>query len=347
MPVGREVAVVLALLPAASSDAVRDFTYYHARGNRLDDIKMTTSAFCVNSLITNSNDAAAGILKSSSSHHTALGPGDDGLDNVHDGNGNNNVKCQNFGTKFNGGDDSTGVQQQRNGLDSGSHPVIGTTNATISSATTNNNANMYSLSSAVATEQSAGGYANPWVYCNSAAESGHYATAVASGGDREDYESTPPSGAYPYPVGAQKSGYHSAAAAAAEAGYYPFSGRQGYAAADRYHQSHYAAAAAAAHTNGHHAGLSASLAGTFAAKFASGAIVAEDGRSQRYGSSYDHYGDTAYHGYAPSGKVRTASYTSSGGESSNSPPPKETKPSIGSDHELCTPKMEGRFFIYK
>lgn len=241
---------------------------------------MTTTAFCVNSLI-NSNDAAAAILKSSS--HTEAGLN------------TNNAKCSNFDNKFGEtGNTVTG------GVDAGGH----STNGQISTTSVSSHTNMYTLSS---TEQT--GYSNPWLY---SADSAHYSSASG-----EDYDP----GTYPYPVSAQK-GY-------SDAGYYSFAGRQTYA--DRY-QSHYAAAAAAAHSNGH--GIPASLAGTFAAKFASGAVAAED--RQRYGA-YDPY-DISSHSYTPSNKVRSTSYTSSG-DSSSSPPPKDTKPNLTSDD--ITPKLEG------
>ncbi|XP_072020693.1 uncharacterized protein [Amphiura filiformis] len=242
---------------------------------------MTTTAFCVNSLI-NSNDAAA-ILKSSSQA---------------DGLANNNTKCANFDGKF--GEVATGGTG--GGVDIAHHTNGQNTTTSVSSHT-----NMYTLSSGEQT-----GYSNPWLY---SADSAHYASA-----NSEDYDP----GTYPYPVSAQK-GY-------SDAGYYSFAGRQAYA--DRY-QSHYAAAAAAAaHSNGH--GIPSSLAGSFAAKFASGAVIAED--RQRYGS-YDPYDVTSHasHGYTPGNKVRSSSYTSSG-DSSSSPPPKDTKPNISSDE--ITPKLE-------
>ncbi len=243
---------------------------------------MTTTTFCVNSLI-NSNDAAA-ILKSSSQT---------------DGLSNNNAKCQNFDNKF--GEVTTGGTGT--GVDAVGHPTNGQNTTTSVSSHTN----MYTLSSGEQT-----GYSNPWLY---SADSAHYAST-----NSEDYDAS----TYPYPVSAQK-GY-------SDAGYYSFAGRQTYA--DRY-QSHYAAAAAAAaHTNGH--GIPSSLAGTFAAKFASGAVLAED--RQRYGS-YDPY-EVSSHGYAPGNKVRSSSYTSSG-DSSSSPPPKDTKPNITNDD--ITPKLEGTY----
>ncbi|XP_072022910.1 uncharacterized protein [Amphiura filiformis] len=153
-------------------------------------------------------------------------------------------------------------------------------------------------------EQTQTGYSNPLLF---SADSAHRASSTS-----EDYDPC----TFTYAV---------SWTGCSDAGYYSFVDQQVYT--DRY-QSHYAGAAAAAtHSNGHE--IPPSLDGTFAAKFASGAVIAD---GQRYGS-HDPYEVTSHasHGYVPGPNAVISSLYTSFGDSSSTPPHKDTKPNISSD----------------